>query len=259
LTSPPEKPNLHMPGARRQAISTAFATRPSSPRSGYKTTPRALACSSQRWVSCQSANWASFQPALTSSSMCPPLGSDETIMAYEMPLGGCIHRISSDLSRGRRSCTMPGDTIARGLRKPRPAATYGGVPEWLNGAVSKTVELARVPRVRIPLPPPLAPAKAFSRSGCGRIFPLFSRVMRVELLTARIQEPRGGRLYVPGFSRPLNRVPAVKSLKHLILRRIPVAVGSTRSNKRSLCVRDRERTRGLTRRSHPRRHSRIAP
>lgn len=27
--------------------------------------------------------------------MCPPLGSDETIMAYKMPLGGGIHRISS--------------------------------------------------------------------------------------------------------------------------------------------------------------------
>ena len=28
MTSPPEKPNLHIPGARRQGISTAFATRP---------------------------------------------------------------------------------------------------------------------------------------------------------------------------------------------------------------------------------------
>lgn len=27
--------------------------------------------------------------------MCPPFGFDETIMAYEMPLGGGIHRISS--------------------------------------------------------------------------------------------------------------------------------------------------------------------
>jgi hypothetical protein len=27
--------------------------------------------------------------------MCPPFGSDGTIMAYEMPLGGGIHRISS--------------------------------------------------------------------------------------------------------------------------------------------------------------------
>jgi len=29
LTSPPEQPNLHMPGARCHGISTAFATRPS--------------------------------------------------------------------------------------------------------------------------------------------------------------------------------------------------------------------------------------
>ena len=31
----------------------------------------------------------------------------------------------------------------------------GEVPEWLNGTVSKTVERATVPRVRIPLSPPL--------------------------------------------------------------------------------------------------------
>lgn len=34
-----------------------------------------------------------------------------------------------------------------------------------------------------PSPPPLALAKAFSPSGCGRIFPLFSRVMRERLST----------------------------------------------------------------------------
>jgi hypothetical protein len=32
MTSPPEKPTLHMPGARRQGISTAFATGPCRPR-----------------------------------------------------------------------------------------------------------------------------------------------------------------------------------------------------------------------------------
>ena len=32
----------------------------------------------------------------------------------------------------------------------------GGVPEWLNGAVSKTVERVSVPRVRISLPPPIS-------------------------------------------------------------------------------------------------------
>ena len=35
-----------------------------------------------------------------------------------------------------------------------------------------------------PLPPPLALAKAFSRSGCGRIFSLFSGVMRIDLFTS---------------------------------------------------------------------------
>lgn len=36
----------------------------------------------------------------------------------------------------------------------------GGVPEWLNGAVSKTVERVSVPRVRISLPPPFYPWKS---------------------------------------------------------------------------------------------------
>ncbi len=33
-------------------------------------------------------------------------------------------------------------------------SSLGEVPEWLNGTVSKTVERASVPRVRIPLSPP---------------------------------------------------------------------------------------------------------
>ena len=37
-------------------------------------------------------------------------------------------------------------------------------------------------------PPPLARAKAFSPFGCGRIFPLFSRVMRVGLSTGPCAE-----------------------------------------------------------------------
>src|SRR5690606_10379210 len=52
--------------------------------------------------------------------------------------------------------------------------------------------------------PPLAPAKAFSRSGCGRIFSLFSRVMRVGLSTAPAARwPRSG-LSGPIFSGPLD-------------------------------------------------------
>ena len=65
----------------------------------------------------------------------------------------------------------PPDEAGRGCRAHRPiglgrsvGAVYlalsrqghqcGEVPEWLNGAVSKTVERERVPRVRIPLSPP---------------------------------------------------------------------------------------------------------
>ena len=56
-----------------------------------------------------------------------------------------------------------------------------------------------------PSPPPLAPAKAFSRSGCGRIFPLFSGVMRVGLLTDPRPKGRTRVLSGPTFSRPVNR------------------------------------------------------
>ena len=43
----------------------------------------------------------------------------------------------------------------------------GEVPEWLNGAVSKTVVRASVPRVRIPLSPPVntEPAPCASPAG----------------------------------------------------------------------------------------------
>jgi hypothetical protein len=53
--------------------------------------------------------------------------------------------------------------------------------------------------------PPLAPAKAFSRSGRGWIFSLFSRVMRVGLLTGLRPEGRTRVLSGPIFSGPVNR------------------------------------------------------
>ena len=56
-----------------------------------------------------------------------------------------------------------------------------------------------------PPPPPLALAKAFSRSGGGRIFPLFSRVMRAGLLTGLRPEMRARVLSGPIFSGPVNR------------------------------------------------------
>ena len=53
-----------------------------------------------------------------------------------------------------------------------------------------------------PSPPPLAPAKAFSLSGCDRIFSLFSRVMRQRLSTEPAARWAGSVLSVPIFSRP---------------------------------------------------------
>ena len=42
----------------------------------------------------------------------------------------------------------------RYYRQVNQLNTYGGMPEWLIGAVLKTVVRASVPRVRIPIPPP---------------------------------------------------------------------------------------------------------
>ena len=55
--------------------------------------------------------------------------------------------------------------------------TLGEVPEWSNGAVSKTVERVNVPRVRIPVSPPalLKPAKVgLSGGGAEVVDELFS-------------------------------------------------------------------------------------
>jgi len=56
---------------------------------------------------------------------------------------------------------------------------------------------------RVPFPPPLALAKAFSRSGCRRIFLLLSRVMREGLSTAAGAKRPGSGLSRPIFSEPV--------------------------------------------------------
>ena len=56
--------------------------------------------------------------------------------------------------------------------------------------------------ILVTLPPPLALAKAFSRSGCGRIFPVFSRVMREGLSTGLGARMAGSGLSKPIFSGP---------------------------------------------------------
>ena len=55
----------------------------------------------------------------------------------------------------------------------------------------------------VPLPPPLASAKPFSRSDCARIFPLFSGVMRARLLTGTLPSRPESVLSAPIFSRPV--------------------------------------------------------
>lgn len=67
--------------------------------------------------------------------------------------------------------------------------TWGG-ERWISG----------------PSPPPVAPAKAFSLSGYGRIFALFSRVIWVGLLTCPSARRVDSVLSGPIFSRPVNRV-----------------------------------------------------
>ena len=65
-----------------------------------------------------------------------------------------IHKLKKELISGlagRAECVY----VPRHLR-PVHRKYRGEVPEWLNGAVSKTVERASVPRVRIPLSPPFS-------------------------------------------------------------------------------------------------------
>lgn len=53
----------------------------------------------------------------------------------------------------------------------------------------------------VAFPPPLAPAKAFSRSGCDRIFPFFSGVMWGKLSTGPCVTRPGSVLQEPIFSK----------------------------------------------------------
>ena len=87
--------------------------------------------------------------------------------------------------------------------------------EWSKAHAWKVCRRGTVSRVRIPHCPPLAPAKAFSRSGCGRIFPLFSRVMRVGLSTGLCARWPGSVLSGPIFSGPNDCADLVKFCKIL--------------------------------------------
>lgn len=70
-----------------------------------------------------------------------------------------------------------------------------------------------------PSPPPLALAKAFSRSGCGGIFPLFSGVMLERLSTGFGAKRTESILQGPIFSGPVDCVISVFRLQDLENRR----------------------------------------
>lgn len=101
-----------------------------------------------------------------------------------------------------RSAEIAAAVLFQNQSAPRMALLVGGVAEWSIAPVLKTDAGGTLPWVRIPPPPPLALEKAFSRSGCGRIFPLFSGVMRVWLSTGLgATRPESG-LPEPIFSGP---------------------------------------------------------
>ena len=78
-------------------------------------------------------------------------------------------------------------------------------------------EMSSVLKVRIPTDPPLALAKAFSRSGSGRIFLLFSRVMRVGPSAAPADKWPGSGLSGPIFSGPHDCAILVNSLQSFVI------------------------------------------
>ena len=80
-------------------------------------------------------------------------------------------------------------------------ATYlsGGVPERLNGAVSKTVVRESVPRVRIPPPPPLTPV-SFNAFGIALNYRVFSAGYLRAGLSETHRGPQIGREYSPRLS-----------------------------------------------------------
>ncbi len=63
-------------------------------------------------------------------------------------------------------------------RRVLPARACGGVPEWSNGAVSKTVVRVTVPWVRIPPPPPVSRRETDSTLPIEPFFFLFQRCLR---------------------------------------------------------------------------------
>ena len=91
------------------------------------------------------------------------------------------------VSRWRTSRTVLSEPVAR-RSVPRGNSSLK-LLDCILASILQATGLEAFRRIRerstsVPSPPPLAPAKAFSRSGYGRIFSLFSRVTLEGLSTA---------------------------------------------------------------------------
>ncbi len=83
----------------------------------------------------------------------PAVNRNQPSLSVGMPCDLCepCVRIKFDLLRGTPRIRLRSKSTQSKF-EIRPER--GEVPEWSNGAVSKTVEPSRVPRVRIPVSPP---------------------------------------------------------------------------------------------------------
>ena len=107
--------------------------------------------------------------------------------------GYCTSTAMRPLSgRSTAACGVPKADIAQGVAKRKPITSA---------------------YVRIPPGPPLTLAKGVSRSGYGRIFQLFSRVMRESLFTGLGARRHGSVLSEPIFSGPIACALLVNSLQ----------------------------------------------
>ncbi len=127
------------------------------------------------------------------TSPCPMFGAKGSVSATHV-----MHRrhASGDIRHGSK----PGAVTGGYCCNPNPCAI-----RTKNGPGCPIIKdlWAREGSPAVAFPPPLAPTKAFSRSGCGRIFPLFSGVMQDRLLTGTLPRRPESVLSAPIFSRPV--------------------------------------------------------
>jgi hypothetical protein len=121
-------------------------------------------------------------------------------------------------ARGGRAAWVPQDAVTVAARRDFPVGRQSrlnrlGFQPIAEANNNKYLDAGEGSTTG-PFPPPLAPAKAFSRSGCRRIFPLFSRVMREELSTVPAARRHGSGLSGSIFSGAVNCFPSGAQHQH---------------------------------------------